>query len=1050
MKRALLSLLLLAGCKPLQVEQGRYACDPNGNREVGSAQCPGNSRCGLEGYCHAVGEGAKWKCVDATDCENDWQCGIATDGVSRECHDPKAPEDHRCLSNDDCSGGWTCGLDVARLRRCHDPLKPKAWPCEATSDCVGGWQCGVAATGGRECHDPANPQAWVCLTNDDCLGGWQCGLNDLRTARECHDPNLPRSFACERDGDCLGGWRCGLNDARTARECHDPNMPRSFACERASDCLGGFVCGLNDARTAGECHDPNMPRSFACLTDADCVANWDCGLTSNRLQRECHDPQNPQAFACERDDDCLGGWRCDVDRRCVNPAQDALEPLPELDAGAAVVRSPGDRKPITQLAVSPVFGTTTGGDTSTVALVRDGRLEAMTRDPFGTFRRWEIPFSPAGPVLASGPRWIRDLPSFPDQERMETPYLYATGPDGGLFGFELLNDGGVNTAPVHQAAGGVLPRLSGLRHGLARLLADGGVPTGVDLPYLLGFSESPASYVVFDGPGRGYVRDIFTVNAPPSLVINRAGNTVFDVADWYWAAPVNSASASLECTFLVDRSGVWASRNDYSFEPVHSPAFGNAACARSGLQVQRFIGLDGQRAAVVATPWDGGSPQVAVWSLSRSFPGPADDLSQLWCTSWDDRPCDADDAIVYDVQLGPCAPCPTGALLDVNPIVTPGQPIELEARCGTPDAGAFTFYRVTAHPTASGRCINRLTIGASSLFAAPALVAAEQFAPGRVGFANGDGQAWVGPSALSAVSVRFDQAATGVVLLGAPSPRSVVVGDNTVGVLEPGLGLVASSRVTPTAIAVNEPAWAVLNDQVLSFANAGSLDEGQPLAVSSRALPSPQVLVRAVTREQVTVAVLSAGNQVWTAVVDDTTSPPRPPSPLAPRVATVGVISSLAIAATDADAGTTFVGYATTSNGVSRLIADTPTVWRAEDVPLPAALTPREVWFNNGRARVGFSDGTVFSLPSRVLLAPSLGESVEDYAQVCGRSVALTPRGLFELVGTAGAAVGHWQAIPLPAGFIGLSGGRLHVVGNELYVFTSSGDLAVVPLGTCR
>ena len=69
MKRALLPLLFLASCKPLVVEQGRYACDPNGNREVGSAQCPGNSRCGLEGYCHAVGEGAKWKCADASDCD---------------------------------------------------------------------------------------------------------------------------------------------------------------------------------------------------------------------------------------------------------------------------------------------------------------------------------------------------------------------------------------------------------------------------------------------------------------------------------------------------------------------------------------------------------------------------------------------------------------------------------------------------------------------------------------------------------------------------------------------------------------------------------------------------------------------------------------------------------------------------------------------------------------------------------------------------------------------------------------------------------------------
>jgi hypothetical protein len=284
-----------------------------------------------------------------------------------------------------------------------------------------------------------------------------------------------------------------------------------------------------------------------------------------------------------------------------------------------------------------------------------------------------------------------------------------------------------------------------------------------------------------------------------------------------------------------------------------------------------------------------------------------------------------------------------------------------------------------------------------------------------------------------------------------PSRRVVVIGESVVGVLDPGLGLVGSSRQAPTAVALNEPGWAVLNDQLLAFAAAAGLDEGVPLAVSPLPLATPQVLVRARTRANETVAVLSAGNQVWSALVDDTSSPPRPPTRLSPRFSTLGLITSLAIGPPEVDAGTSLVGYVTTSNGVSRVVAESLTSWRTEEVVLPPNPAVKEAWFTQGRARVGLSNGTVLSLPSRVLIAPALATPVEDYVQGCGRPFALTSQGLFELQAVAGATVGRWAPVTLPAGFgsTGFFSGRLHVVDSDLFVFTSSGDLATVPLGPC-
>ncbi|MDX2012387.1 MAG: hypothetical protein SFW67_19480 [Myxococcaceae bacterium] len=245
--------LLLAGCPAPEVPPGRYTCDPAKDRTVGSAQCPGSSRCGLEGFCHDVGDTATaWRCESADDCEAGFLCGLAANGADRECHDPSVGADYRCATSADCSAGWRCGLDRQRARRCHDPAAPTDWPCDTSDDCVAGWSCGLAVEGGRACHDPSQPMAWPCRADSDCVGGWTCRLADNRVDRVCRDTRVPSELPCLVDADCAGGFRCGLTMNRVQRECHDPTAPRAHACLSDVDCVGGWRCDLG-----GLCADPS-------------------------------------------------------------------------------------------------------------------------------------------------------------------------------------------------------------------------------------------------------------------------------------------------------------------------------------------------------------------------------------------------------------------------------------------------------------------------------------------------------------------------------------------------------------------------------------------------------------------------------------------------------------------------------------------------------------------------------------------------------------------------------------------------------------------------
>lgn len=146
-------------------------------------------------------------------------------------------------------------------------------------------------------------------------------------------------------------------------------------------------------------------------------------------------------------------------------------------------------------------------------------------------------------------------------------------------------------------------------------------------------------------------------------------------------------------------------------------------------------------------------------------------------------------------------------------------------------------------------------------------------------------------------------------------------------------------------------------------------------------------------------------------------------------------------------------GYALVANHVYQFDSAGDTRWSHEEIPLPEGNAV-ELWEESGVARVGFDDGRVVSLPSRVALSNPLSSPVREYGTACGRAFALTAQGLFSLQPPAddGLFVGSWSPVEidwrLAPGFKPRLGeGRLHSSATALYVFDENGMMAEVRPG---
>ena len=202
------------------------------------------------------------------------------------------------------------------------------------------------------------------------------------------------------------------------------------------------------------------------------------------------------------------------------------------------------------------------------------------------------------------------------------------------------------------------------------------------------------------------------------------------------------------------------------------------------------------------------------------------------------------------------------------------------------------------------------------------------------------------------------------------------------------------------------------------------------------------------------LAVVGAGAILYAGDLGLTDSGPA--VPLSQRLSLSEPITSLAFPSEHArGAGPLLSGYALVGSNIVRVVAETLTRWRSEAVALPSSVAPRATWFQGTKGRVGMHDGSVFSLPSRVRISQPLpGDAqgdAQDYAQTCGQQLALAPAGLFRLESNPTGPIGSWQRIVLPAEVAGLdfTDGRVHGLGNEVFVFTRNGEAARLTFDSC-
>jgi hypothetical protein len=132
-------------------------------------------------------------------------------------------------------------------------------------------------------------------------------------------------------------------------------------------------------------------------------------------------------------------------------------------------------------------------------------------------------------------------------------------------------------------------------------------------------------------------------------------------------------------------------------------------------------------------------------------------------------------------------------------------------------------------------------------------------------------------------------------------------------------------------------------------------------------------------------------------------------------------------------------GYALTGTALFHVVAHSLQHWTADEIVVPDGERVG-VWLDGQAGRLGYTDGTVLSLPSRVSLSQPLPAAarVVQYSQLCGQPVALTAGGLYRL-----QASGEWVLEPLPS--VGpdrdFAGGHIDVEGDSLLVTTGGGTL---------
>lgn len=301
-------------------------------------------------------------------------------------------------------------------------------------------------------------------------------------------------------------------------------------------------------------------------------------------------------------------------------------------------------------------------------------------------------------------------------------------------------------------------------------------------------------------------------------------------------------------------------------------------------------------------------------------------------------------------------------------------------------------------------------------------VAVQDFAS-PIGFTAGgrDGQVWYGPTIGTAVPYFLDRVPQDVAQVRLPSAPDALVALTPVGLFESSSGrgftLVAPEVTSKVEALVGDgQGWVVAAGghlvEVVDLGLPTMRVRFGPQLVDGRGAPVSRPLRgEAVTSLDggVVSMVIAADDSLYFVASPETAALPGQlgelTAQLTPEPSTF--IRGLALERTPI--GTNGVdrmrGYVVTSRNVYEFkLGGAPLRWTTTPLRLSGA-EPVEVWFDNprgGLARVGYRDGTIFSVPGGFQLSEALPTtdggvpvSVLDYENLGGWPVALTTTGLF-------------------------------------------------------
>ncbi|MHB8872255.1 MAG: hypothetical protein ACYC8T_01080 [Myxococcaceae bacterium] len=831
------------------------------------------------------------------------------------------------------------------------------------------------------------------------------------------DLETPRKYPCSiasGESQCPEGWRCGLEDT-----CHDRSLPGPYLCATNEDCEAQWHCGK-----ARRCYDRADAGAIDCRPEVseDCSDGWRCGLNES-----CHDRSVGADYPCHDDLDCEQDWRCDLlVGRCVDSRADALRDL--------------ENGPLRQTRISPLLPALPD---------RFAASDYFTLDDedAGIYAPWTKSFSY---VTDGGLTFLFDVWQDMDVNFMQVvkPPLLA-GAVHGLANYQaqayLLDDLGV-WRYSHSLDGGRSERLAspGFAPKQLRIARGDEGSSAITPAQVVAFDEHRLAF--FDPADGGWAM----VPLPGS------GARLLDLIETRY-------SSSYPQHFIASTAAglYWARRDETGFldgmvpgeplwVPLTFPGFSHQACGTAGDAGYRALRVHADYywllqlvTELAPHPGDDGTPELIAHEYNEPYSSPP--------------PAACGDA-GWTELAPPTKACRKGErLLDFHPSSMSDEIAQTRCRYRTADGGEGERSYLITRQADGGFAPIPATL-ADDPYGAPvnARTTPSYAGQARASFADEYGRFWYGPS-------DNDRTFADVEVLPV-APERVVGGESDLLVLtqtvydglqasytyelDPPVGLTwsgydhqqlcASVRGKPSWVARTHyaldadggvlvpgpppveilPLSQVLSDPdvvgPVTLSSTGQLG-GQPCGIGS---PTSVMAVSAALPDGGTELLVAGNDTVWAGditpvlasldagrlVLDAKLVP-------SPRIR----IDDLAALAPDPDGGELLGGYVLAQQRLFRFSAANETRWRADEVTLPAG-DPMSLWADGRAGRVGYRDGRVYSLPSRVLIAPPLalpGGLGVQFGTACARVYAAAPDGLYRLDKTPDAGVGAWKPVKL-------------------------------------